>query len=241
MIPSDTAAAHGQCQPIDQLGGGAVDRNDRGALLAGSSLPLDIALPIEESSDIPERSRFGGHLDDGRAQPLTAPAHDTGANDSPSDGFAGNPEALGDLGDGESAHVGGNNVGGISTGVRHLLETTRTPTLDWIVCGGESGHGARPMHPDWARSLRDQCTTAGVPFYFKQWGEHVEAIDPVPSDRWLTGEGTRHDEPWNPDQVGAPAGKWSPYPDVVMRRVGKRAAGRQLDGETWDQYPEAVA
>lgn len=44
------------------------------------------------------------------------------------------------------------------------------PPLDWIIVGGESGQGARPMDPDWARSLRDQCAAAGVPFLFKQWG-----------------------------------------------------------------------
>ena len=42
--------------------------------------------------------------------------------------------------------------------------------LDWIVVGGESGPGARPMHPDWARTIRDECAEAGVPFFFKQWG-----------------------------------------------------------------------
>lgn len=46
-----------------------------------------------------------------------------------------------------------------------------TPKLDWVICGGESGPGARPMHPVWARSIRDDCEHAGVPFYFKQWGE----------------------------------------------------------------------
>lgn len=45
------------------------------------------------------------------------------------------------------------------------------PLVHWVICGGESGHGARPMHPDWAQSLRDQCTAAGVAFFFKQWGE----------------------------------------------------------------------
>ena len=45
------------------------------------------------------------------------------------------------------------------------------PKIDWVIVGGESGRGARPMHPDWVRSLRDQCTSAGVPFLFKQWGE----------------------------------------------------------------------
>lgn len=46
-----------------------------------------------------------------------------------------------------------------------------SPWLDWVICGGESGQHARPMHPDWVRSLRDQCAAAGVPFHFKQWGE----------------------------------------------------------------------
>ena len=70
--------------------------------------------------------------------------------------------------------------------------------IDWIVVGGESGPGSRPMHPDWARSLRDQCEVAGVPFLFKQWGDH--------------------------ERDG--------------RRVGKRTAGRELDGRTWDEYPQ---
>lgn len=50
-----------------------------------------------------------------------------------------------------------------------------TQGLDWVVCGGESGSGARPIHPDWARSLRDQCKAAGAPFWFKGWGRHVPA------------------------------------------------------------------
>lgn len=77
--------------------------------------------------------------------------------------------------------------------------------IDWVIVGGESGHGARPMHPDWARGLRDQCQEAGVAFLFKQHGEFIQ--DP---------------------HLG------------VFVRVGKKAAGRELDGRTWDQYPEAV-
>lgn len=49
----------------------------------------------------------------------------------------------------------------------------KVPALDWVICGGESGPDARPMHPGWARSLRDQCQDAGVPFFFKQWGEWI--------------------------------------------------------------------
>lgn len=78
--------------------------------------------------------------------------------------------------------------------------------LNWVICGGESGPGARPMHPDWARSLRDQCVSAGVPFFFKQWGE------------------------WG-YQAGGQG--WE-----KLVRVGKKAAGRLLDGRTWNQYPE---
>ena len=90
--------------------------------------------------------------------------------------------------------------------------------IDWVVVGGESGPGARPMHPDWARSLRDQCVAAGVPFLFKQWGEHI-----------------------TPDQ--APESFDMDYFDSGGRgyfRVGKKAAGREIDGRTWDEYPGVV-
>jgi protein gp37 len=54
-------------------------------------------------------------------------------------------------------------------------DVLRCGRIDWVVAGGESGPGARPMHPDWARSLRDQCAAAGVPFLFKQWGAYSPA------------------------------------------------------------------
>lgn len=112
--------------------------------------------------------------------------------------------------------------------------------LDWVVIGGESGPGARPMHPDWARSLRDQCAAAGVPFLFKQWGEWEPALDRDRDDpdwrrdyrndyadrgksRWLNLAGGRG---FHGDRLH------------VMRRVGKRAAGRHLDGVLHDAYPE---
>ncbi|WP_321576941.1 DUF5131 family protein [Paraburkholderia atlantica] len=56
--------------------------------------------------------------------------------------------------------------------------TNALEALDWVIVGGESGHGARPMHPDWARSLRDQCAAAEVPFFFKQWGEWAPGSNP---------------------------------------------------------------
>lgn len=69
----------------------------------------------------------------------------------------------------------------------------RQSALDWVISGGETGPGARPMHPDWVRSLRDQCTEAGVPFFFKGWGGYGP--------------------------------------------IGKKAAGRVLDGRTWEEFP----
>lgn len=96
--------------------------------------------------------------------------------------------------------------------------------LDWVICGGESGPSARPMHPDWARDLRDQCTAAGVPFFFKQWG----AWSPVNAET-LGGSNVPGRTKIHTYFVGGT--------DQYMARVGKKAAGRLLDGRTWDEYP----
>lgn len=125
------------------------------------------------------------------------------------------------------------------------LHLGREGGIDWVVVGGESGRGARPMHPDWARSLRDQCADAEVAFWFKQHGEFVEVDDPRLGDVWLLpdrhgahgGVGT---QPWKPGDVGAVAGRWSRFPDVVVRRVGKKAAGDQLDGRVCQSFPREV-
>ena len=94
-----------------------------------------------------------------------------------------------------------------------------TGAVDWVIVGGESGHGTRPMHPDWARGLRDQCTALGVSFFFKQWGA------------WLP---------------LASADEASHYPKAPLHEfedglwavdAGKHAAGRRLDGRTWDEMP----
>lgn len=108
--------------------------------------------------------------------------------------------------------------------------------INWVIVGGESGPGARPMHPDWARSLRDQCTAAGVPFLFKQHGEHRPV---VPSDGDIQPDlYVRRETGATADYVNADLmpGRW-----CAMRRVGKKQAGRELDGRTWDQYPGTTA
>lgn len=122
--------------------------------------------------------------------------------------------------------------------------------LDWVIVGGESGPGARPMHPDWARSLRDQCEAAGVPFLFKQWGNWRAAAwfdgpdaDSDAGDDFVDLDRVNHHflavdgRTWDTNggrymYPPMPLGHW-----CLMVNEGKKAAGRQLDGRTWDGFP----
>ncbi|WP_310530670.1 phage Gp37/Gp68 family protein [Novosphingobium sp.] len=99
---------------------------------------------------------------------------------------------------------------------RVVLRDEWLAELGWIIVGGESGAKARPMHPDWARSLRDQCAEAGVSFLFKQWGEWIPA--PEIEDAGGVSFHTFADGTW-------------------VQRVGKKAAGRLLDGVQHDGFP----
>jgi protein gp37 len=113
--------------------------------------------------------------------------------------------------------------------------------LDWTICGGETGPGARPMHPDWARSLRDQCHAAGVPFFFKQWGEFAPDDMGESSDLpWVSNETDRSRDRVI-DMQGLDCTNWEGpgqvKPFALMRRVGKKNAGRLLDGQEWNEYP----
>lgn len=127
----------------------------------------------------------------------------------------------------EEGHESGGPQGWVST---------RAHGIDWVVAGGESGPGARPMHPDWVRSLRDQCAAAGVPFLFKQWGDWT---------RWAP-----EHPPKDVVHVSARDGRTGSSPGYVdgerviradtvpMVPIGKKAAGRHLDGHLHDAYPE---
>ncbi|AUN31985.1 phage Gp37/Gp68 family protein [Niveispirillum cyanobacteriorum] len=116
--------------------------------------------------------------------------------------------------------------------------------LDWAICGGESGTGARPMHPAWARSLRDQCEAAGMPFFFKQWGEWQAYYDrDVDDPDWRKCPQTDGQMGRGATRYLNLAGGCGFHGDklVAFRNVGKKAAGRLLDGRTWDQFPKAGA
>lgn len=119
--------------------------------------------------------------------------------------------------------------------------------IDWLIVGGESGPGSRPMHPDWVRDLRDRSgrqpivrvggdypnhddkATYGPAFLFKQWGDWAQAGRGIGMARSSEGREVLVGEP---DDDGC---------QTVLRRIGKKAAGRELDGRTWDEYPKVVA
>lgn len=115
--------------------------------------------------------------------------------------------------------------------------------LDWVVVGGESGPGARPMHPQWARSLRDQCTKAGIPWLFKQWGAWSPIGQRSSRHLVMTDDGNTYeagdlDWPDGPRRGAAQRASFSDHHPTFLYRVGKRAAGRELDGRTWDEFPQ---
>lgn len=123
----------------------------------------------------------------------------------------------------------------------HCSREQRYPSLDWVVAGGESGHGARPMHPDWARSLRDQCEAAGVKFLFKQHGEWAPGSGDFGAGRFETAAIARDGRVVGGgfDASKYPVGAASADGWSMVHRAGKKAAGRVLDGRTHDEFPEA--
>jgi protein gp37 len=105
------------------------------------------------------------------------------------------------------------------------------PKLDWVIVGGESGSGARPMHPDWARSLRDQCEDSGVAFFFKQFGNWKPD---EPKGSALRGGNIA----WPDGTIGSGRAEDHGGPGVIMFNVGKKSAGRLLDGVEYNGMPE---
>lgn len=108
--------------------------------------------------------------------------------------------------------------------------------IDWVIAGGESGPQARPSHPDWFRSLRDQCVSAGVPFFFKQWGEWKHAR-PQPAE-------TPGRYAFAPREYAGAIREIYHYPrqftafgSAILERIGKKAAGATLDGREWREVP----
>lgn len=127
-------------------------------------------------------------------------------------------------------------LGPVDIGWERIWGTGGGNGLDWVVAGGESGPGARPMHPDWARNIRDDCKEAGVPFLFKQWGEwtpgeNVERVRGTVDTAFLC------DDTWriHPLNLATDHGHIDDQPDLY--RVGKKTAGRLLDGAEHNGFP----
>lgn len=124
---------------------------------------------------------------------------------------------------------------------RQALVWAGAKFINWVIVGGESGPDARPVHPDWVRSLRDQCTAAGTAFFFKQWGEWTTFYDRDAEDPdW------RH-VPNVDNQMGRGVERWHNLAGgtgfhgerlVAVRNVGKKIAGRHLDGVEYNSMPE---
>ena len=117
------------------------------------------------------------------------------------------------------------------------------PRINWVIVGGESGHGARPMHPDWVRTIRDDCIDAKVPFFFKQWGAWKPACSVYEEDDDLRDEAL--DQPYklfypsghtlvehDIDLYGQP-----PMDTLIYHRMGKKKSGRLLDNREWNELP----
>lgn len=138
----------------------------------------------------------------------------------------------------------------------------RSPRIDWVVVGGESGPEARPMHPDWVKNLHDQCKAADIRFLFKQWGEWkpISHMDESEWDRYYCSNRAAK-EGENQDTLDEIYGRTCRIPTtsigyggaigheafrsvdghggMQMFKVGKKASGRLLDGVLHDEYPEA--
>lgn len=151
---------------------------------------------------------------------------------------------------------------GLDMGMAGIGPSRSIQRLDWVIVGGESGPQARPMHPDWASSLRDQCTAAGVAYHFKQWGEWLpisQQTEEFTNGLYCSSRlATPHEDQGAIDEL---YGRTLTVPTCVIQadgtavdilvpmafqagkgsmqtfRVGKKAAGRLLDGRTWDKAP----
>jgi len=123
---------------------------------------------------------------------------------------------------------------GLHTDASKVYQEKRTRPIHQVIVGGESGPGARPMHPDWARSLRDRCQVAGVPFFFTQWGAWAPCYEAGEGWLCLTHHAGNEIAARISNEAQLLENQWD---ETLMARVGKKRAGHLLDGRTWQEFP----
>ncbi len=133
----------------------------------------------------------------------------------------------------------GNHLDVLHRSTLHGPNYGERPRLDWIIVGGESGKGARPMHPDWARSIRDQCAAAGVPFFFKQWGEWAPGENVERGGTLDVAYNLYADDDWSFGRLSERESEQTHIDnEPTVYRVGKARACRRLDGVEHNAFPE---
>lgn len=121
--------------------------------------------------------------------------------------------------------------------------------IDWVICGGESGHNARPCHPDWVRNIQRQCVEQNVPFFFKQWGEWQNGSTGsyFPEKEFIVFNNgdiikntKRETVTYFYRTCKGISSNYEKLKPTVMSKVGKKKAGSLLDGKEYKEYPKAV-
>jgi len=115
--------------------------------------------------------------------------------------------------------------------------------IDWVICGGESGHKARPMHPDWVENIQIQCKEQGVPFFFKQWGEWQNGSDKNKPSFAIFNNGdfipfTKKDTEAYQKKIYLSGDDWNSLNPYVIAKTGKKKAGSLLNGKQYKEFPK---
>lgn len=126
-----------------------------------------------------------------------------------------------------------------------LLPNNQINKIDWVITGGESGHNARPVHPEWIRSLRNQCQAANVPFFFKQWGEWQDGSEPNTLIKHIAmlnnGDYAELHNAYKGQSIKGTiyqTDEWNLLKPKIMAKVGKHKAGNVLDGKQHLAFPQ---
>lgn len=212
VVPPDESA-NGVLQPFHDGGMRVVDGKSRTICAAGSATPVEIPLSIKKAGKVGDGANVVWDGDSLIMEGRSGPSGESLARNLPLNAGPAGAEPRSNRGNGLAGFVRAGDGGAPFSSLLH-----------WVIVGGESGPNARPMHPDWARSLRDQCQAADVPFFFKQWGEWMpyDFLDPAAraatqAKDWQRAHGSDFDR--------------------GLVRVGKKAAGRLLDGREWNEVP----